>query len=44
MAVAGSLTYDTKIDKSGFEKGINNLKRSTGNAFSQIKNIVAGLG
>lgn len=44
MAVAGSLTYDTKIDKSGFEKGINNLKNSTGNAFSQIKNIVAGLG
>lgn len=44
MAVAGSLTYDTKIDKSGFEKGINNLKSSTGNAFSQIKNIVAGLG
>ena len=44
MAVAGSLTYDTKIDKSGFEKGISNLKSSTGNAFSQIKNIVAGWG
>lgn len=44
MAVAGSLTYDTKIDKSGFEKGINSLKSSTSGAFSQIKNIVAGLG
>ena len=29
MAVAGSLTYDTKIDNSGFEKGLNNLKAST---------------
>ena len=44
MAVAGSLTYDTKIDKNGFEKGLNSLKTSTGGAFSQIKNIVAGLG
>lgn len=44
MAIAGSLTYDTKIDKKGFEKGLNSLKTSTGGAFSQIKNIVAGLG
>lgn len=44
MAVAGSLTYDTKIDKNGFEKGIKSLKTSTNSAFSQIKNIVAGLG
>ena len=29
MAVAGSLTYDTNIDKSGFEKGLNSLKNST---------------
>lgn len=44
MAVAGSLTYDTKIDKSGFEKGLNSLKTSTSGAFSQIKNIVTALG
>lgn len=44
MAVAGSLTYDTNIDKKGFEKGLNSLKNSTNGAFSQIKNIVAGLG
>lgn len=44
MAVAGSLTYDTKIDKIGFEKGLSSLKNRTNGAFSQIKNIVAGLG
>lgn len=44
MAVAGSLTYDTKIDKNGFEKGLNSLKSSTNSAFSQIKNIVTALG
>lgn len=44
MAVAGSLTYDTKIDKNGFEKGINSLKSSTKGAFSEIKNIVTALG
>ena len=44
MAVAGSLTYDTEIDKSGFEKGLNSLKTSTSSAFSQIKNIVTALG
>lgn len=44
MAVAGSLIYDTEIDKNGFEKGIDSLKKSTNSAFSQIKNIVAALG
>ena len=44
MAVAGSLTYDTKIDKNGFEKGLSSLEKSTNSAFSQIKNIVAALG
>ena len=29
MAVAGSLTYDTKIDSSGFKSGLNNLKTTT---------------
>ena len=29
MAVAGSLTYNTDIDKKGFEKGLNNLKATS---------------
>ena len=29
MAIAGSLTYDTKIDKSGFEKGLNSMKNTS---------------
>lgn len=44
MAVAGSLTYDTNIDKSGFEKGLNSLKNSTQNVGTKIKNIVVALG
>ena len=44
MAVAGSLTYDTKIDKSGFENGLNSLEKSTNSSLSQIKNIVTALG
>lgn len=38
------MTYETEIDKNGFEKGINSLKTSTNSAFSQIKNIVTALG
>lgn len=44
MAVAGSLTYDTKIDKSGFKSGLNGLEKETNNTGTKIKNIVAGLG
>lgn len=44
MAVAGSLTYDTKIDKSGFKKGLSGLEKETGSAGTKIKDIVAGLG
>lgn len=44
MAVAGSLTYDTEIDKSGFNKGINSLTNSVKNGGTKIKNIVAALG
>lgn len=47
MAVAGSLTYDTKIDNSGFQKGLNNLKSSTvavgnvlANAFTKITSTI----
>ena len=44
MAIAGSLTYDTKIDKSGFEKGINSLTGTAKNAGTKIKSIVTALG
>lgn len=44
MAVAGSLTYDTKIDKNGFEKGLKNLENSVKSSSSGIKNIVTALG
>lgn len=44
MAIAGSLTYDTLIDKNGFEKGLNSLKNSVNSAGTQIKNIVTALG
>lgn len=44
MAVAGSLTYDAKIDKTNFKKGLNNLEKETSNSGTKIKNIVAGLG
>ena len=44
MAVAGSLSYDTKIDKNGFEKGLKNLENSVKTSSSGIKNIVTALG
>lgn len=44
MAVAGSLTYNTEIDKSGFENGLNSLEKSTSSTMSSIKNIVTALG
>lgn len=44
MAVAGSLTYDTKIDKRGFKSGLNEIEKETNKAGSKIKDIVAGLG
>ena len=37
MAIAGSLTYDTKIDKSGFEKGLNSMKNTSGVVSNAIK-------
>ena len=46
MAVAGSLTYDTEIDKKGFEKGINSIKASTvaaGHIMADVIKEVIGL-
>ena len=44
MAVAGSLTYSTKLDTSGYQKGINDIKGTTKSTMGEIKNIVAALG
>jgi len=44
MAVAGSLTYDTKIDKDGFNKGLKEIENSTKNSGTKIKDIVTALG
>lgn len=44
MAVAGSLTYDTEIDKTGFKNGLNSIKSLTQSTGNQIKSIVTALG
>lgn len=44
MAVAGSLTYEAKIDKNGFNKGLKEIENNTQRAGTKIKNIVAALG
>ncbi len=41
MAIAGSLTYDTKIDKKGFEKGLSSLENGANNA---MKGVVKAIG
>lgn len=43
-SVGGRLTYETKLDTSGYQKGINNIANTTKKAGSTIKNIVVGLG
>lgn len=44
MAKAGSLTYDTKLDTSGFQKGVKEIEGKTKSSGASVKNIVAGLG
>lgn len=44
MAVAGTLTYDTSIDKTGFEKGLNSITNSVKTGGNKIKDIVSALG
>lgn len=44
MAIAGSLTYDTEIDKTGFKKGLNSLTSSVKDGGTKIKNIITALG
>lgn len=40
----GTLTFSTKLDTSGVQSGLNDIKSSTTSSFTQIKNIVAALG
>lgn len=44
MAIAGSLTYDTQIDKNGFEKGLKSLTSSVKSGGAKIKDIISALG
>lgn len=38
------MTYSTKIDKNGFDKGLNSITSSVKSGGTKIKNIVAALG
>ena len=42
--IAGSLTYDTKMDTSGFQKGVDQITNKTQSGGTKIKNIIAALG
>lgn len=44
MAVAGSLTYDTKLDTSGFNKGLNQINKDVSTSGTKMKNIIGALG
>ena len=44
MATAGTLTYETKMDTSGYQKGINSIQSKAKSAGSTVKSIIAGLG
>lgn len=44
MFFAGSLNYDTKLDATGFQKGLDKITGSAKSGGATIKNIVAGLG
>ena len=44
MAYDGSLIFDTKIDRSGFEKGVKQLGNVSSKAFGAITKTVAGVG
>lgn len=43
MAVAGSLTYDTEIDKKGFEKGLSSLENATNKAMKGVLTVVGAV-
>ncbi len=44
MAVAGWLSYSTKLDTDGFQKGVDSMTNKARDGGAKIKNIVVGLG
>lgn len=44
MAVAGSISYDTRLDTRGFQKGLNSITNSAQSGATKVKNIIIGLG
>lgn len=42
--VGGRVTYETKLDTSGYQKGVNDITSKTKSGGATVKNIVAGLG
>ena len=44
MAVAGSLTYSTEIDKKGLKRGLSDITSEIQHAGNTVKNIVTALG
>lgn len=44
MNYAGSLNYDTRLDTTGFQKGINSIANTAQSGGTKIKNIVSALG
>lgn len=44
MAFDGALKFDTKIDKSGFDKGIKNIENSLGSLKKALGGIAAAVG
>jgi tape measure domain-containing protein len=42
--VAGSLTYDTKIDTNGFKKGIGEISNDVSSAGTKMRDIIGALG
>lgn len=42
MAYDGQLVFDTKIDKKGFEKGIEGLKGAATTSMKVVTGLIAG--
>lgn len=42
--VGGRITYETKLDTNGYQKGVNDITSKTKSGGATVKNIIAGLG
>lgn len=43
MAIAGSLTYDTKLDTKGFDNGISDIDKKTSKLQSAMSTVGTGV-